>query len=314
MPLESRAKGRPNYKPSRYMSDLPANTTHLSLDQTTGELTAYDITHRVLGKIHHSHHNSSKVDSRQSTYGACTAMVSGDIKKLHGAFIHCAEHVRNGIIQQRRDPGYPQYPASVCTDFSTVAVTANDQPTCSVQQESTGGVLVGTSLPVTLTSTQGTSYSTTSTVTQSASLAVGDTFGAKMTVPGVEVSDSITVTATFTNTLSTSYALSLEFITLSHVTTTPRSTQSAVNQQQTEGVTMSAPAGQSCSLSFTTKSCTTTGTGSSPDRLSIVHTNGHYLWALNMDYFLSLDQRSSFINFKAAISSSTLSSYSGHCA
>jgi hypothetical protein len=95
-------------------------------------------------------------------------------------------------------------------------------PTCIIQNESTSGVLVGTSGSVTLSSTQGTAYSVTSTVTrrfivvnlatqiinsvphiESASLAIGDTFSVKVTFPGEEYSDSFSVTSTYTNTLST---------------------------------------------------------------------------------------------------------------
>jgi hypothetical protein len=312
----------------------------------------------------------------------------------------------------RSDPGYPQYPASICTDLSTVTVTPNGptpsltlssipadypnplpaEPECTVQDSTTGGTLVGTSGSVTLTSTQGTSYSTTSTVTrvfstefvswnqlttcaESAALAVGDTFGVKMTVPGVEVSDSITVTATFTNTLSTACAL---IFSHSRVLLMGRhSTQNTVNLQQSQGITMVAPVGSTCNLSVRCSSshqfisdgsnialssrrrvaprralvvCVRppqAGRGSSSTRGCVLsspisldfplssfrrkQTDGHYLCksgfsfgcnpselkrstgALNMDYFLTLDQRSSFINFKAAVESSTLSTYQGHC-
>lgn len=76
-PLQSRGLGVPHYKPSRYMSGLPQNATHLSFDTETGELTAYDITHRVLGKQHHSPNTTPT----PRTVGSCAAMVNADVQK-----------------------------------------------------------------------------------------------------------------------------------------------------------------------------------------------------------------------------------------
>jgi hypothetical protein len=78
-PLQAPVK---HYKPSQYMSGLPANTTHLSLDKDTGKLTAYDITHRVLTKMHSSH--MANHSARQSDAGACTAKANSDIQKRKG--------------------------------------------------------------------------------------------------------------------------------------------------------------------------------------------------------------------------------------
>ncbi|KAJ6628512.1 hypothetical protein B0H10DRAFT_1940349 [Mycena sp. CBHHK59/15] len=303
--LHPRAKGVDHYKPSRYMSGLPQNATHLSFDTETGELTAFDINHRVLSKQRHnvtSHGGVSHV-RRQSTVGSCAAMVNADVQKLPGynALLADANSLlgKHSWTNLANDNRYPQYPASICTDLDTVVVTATGPPTCIVQNQSTSGVLVGTSGSVTLASTQGASYSVTSTVTQSASLAIGNTFSVKVTFPGEEYSDSFSVTSTYTNTLS-------------------KATQSTDNQQSTESITMVAPAGEKCSLSYTTKSCSVTGTGTIRAAATgwawFEYNNGKTHWALNMDYFLTLDQRSSFINFRSGISSNTLSSYTGQCA
>ncbi|KAJ7473445.1 hypothetical protein FB451DRAFT_292531 [Mycena latifolia] len=299
--LQSRGPGVAHYKPSRYMSGLPQNATHLSFDTETGELTAYDITHRVLAKQHHSPSNGTSHTVR--TVGSCAAMVNADVQKLPGynALLADANSLlgKHSWTNLANDNRYPQYPASICTDLDTVVVTATGSPTCIIQNESTSGVLVGTSGSVTLSSTQGTAYSVTSTVTQSASLAIGNTFSVKVTFPGEEYSDSFSLTSTYTNTLSTA-------------------TQTTDNQQSTESVTMAAPGGQTCSLQYTTKSCSVTGTGTIRAAATgwawFEYNSGKTHWALNMDYFLTLDQRSSFINFRSGITSSTLSSYTGKCA
>ncbi|KAJ6562327.1 hypothetical protein B0H19DRAFT_943641 [Mycena capillaripes] len=300
-PLQSRVLAVPHYKPSRYMSGLPQNATHLSFDTETGELTAYDITHRVLAKQHHSPNKTLA----PRTVGSCAAMVNADVQKLPGynALLADANNLlgKHSWTNLGLDNRYPQYPASICTDLDTVVVTATGSPTCVIQNESTSGVLVGTSGSVTLSSTQGTAYSVTSTVTQSASLAIGDTFSVKVSFPGEEYSDSFSVTSTYTNTLSTA-------------------TQTTDNQQSTESITMAAGAGQTCSLQYTTKSCSVTGTGTIRAAATgwawFEYNSGKGLFtgALNMDYFLTLDQRSSFINFRSGITSSTLSSYTGKCA
>ncbi|KAJ6597796.1 hypothetical protein DFH09DRAFT_1132638 [Mycena vulgaris] len=299
--FQSRGPGPAHYKPSRYMSGLPQNATHLSFDTETGELTAFDITHRVLSKQHHSPLNGTSHTAR--TVGSCAAMVNADVQKLPGynALLADANNLlgKHSWTNLGDDNRYPQYPSSICTDLDTVVVTATGSPTCMIQNESTSGVLVGTSGSVTLSSTQGTAYSVTSTVTQSAALAIGNTFAVKVTFPGEEYSDSFSVTSTYTNTLSTA-------------------TQTTDNQQSTESITMAAPAGETCSLQYTTKSCSVTGTGTIRAAATgwawFEYNNGKTHWALNMDYFLTLDQRSSFIKFRSGITSSTLSSYTGKCA
>ncbi|KAF8177784.1 hypothetical protein K438DRAFT_1978401 [Mycena galopus ATCC 62051] len=144
------------------------------------------------------------------------------------------------------DNRYLQYPASICTDLAAVVVTATASPTCSVQNESTNGILVGTSGSVTLSSTQGTAYSVTSTVTETSSIAIGDSFFVKVTFPGEEYQNTFSVTSTFTNSLSTA-------------------TQTTDNQQSTESIIMAAGEGQTCSLETTT-SCSVTARGPSPLR------------------------------------------------
>ncbi|KAJ7768099.1 hypothetical protein DFH07DRAFT_769313 [Mycena maculata] len=317
VPLESRPN--PAYvRPTRFMAGLPDNTTMLSLDPSTGALTAYDVNHRVVKTIY----NATGLTVRQSTASACNAMASGNIQKLPGwsALLSvaqsmwgtgsfnsatksvCGDSIRvHEINTLNSNPSYPQYPASICTDLATVTVTPNENPQCTVQDSTTGGTLVGAGGTVTLTSIQGTSYSTTTTVTQSAALAVGDTFGVSVEIPGVEVSDSVTVTTTFTNTLSTA-------------------STSTVNLQTSQSITLNAPIDSVCSLSFTTTSCTTSGTGTVTEAATgwawfdfNSETDGHYLWALLMDYYLTLEQRSSYINFRAAVNSDTLSQYTGSC-
>jgi hypothetical protein len=110
--------GVKNYKPSRYMSGLPVNTIHLSFDKDTGELTAYDITHRVIGTLHSSH-TGNRTAARQSTASACAAMVNSDIQKrerpllqpfqgrliypssrLAVAPVHCSRDVGHRVVQQ----------------------------------------------------------------------------------------------------------------------------------------------------------------------------------------------------------------------
>ncbi|KAF7335183.1 hypothetical protein MSAN_02351600 [Mycena sanguinolenta] len=308
-PLQSRGMGVTQYKSSRYMSNLPQNTTHLSFDTETGELTAYDITHRVLSKHTYSPNTTSANSRRQSTVGSCAAMVNSDVQKLPGYQALLADansllgaHSWTDLAKSVNSPDnrYPQYPASICTDLDTdtVTVTASGPPTCSIQKESTSGVLVGTSGSVTLSSTQGTSYSVTSTVIQTSSLAVGDSFSVKVSFPGDEEQNTFSVTSTYTNSLSTA-------------------TQSTDNQQSTESVTMVAGAGQTCSLQYTTTSCSVTGTGTIRAAATgwawFEYNNGKTHWALNMDYFLTLDQRSSYISLRSGITSSTLSSYTGKC-
>ncbi|KAJ7120255.1 hypothetical protein C8R44DRAFT_877693 [Mycena epipterygia] len=303
-----------HYKPSRYMSGLPQNATHLSFDTETGELTAYDITHRVLAKQKHSPANSTTHATRQ-TVGSCAAMVNGDVQKLPGYNALLAD--ANSLLGKHSWTNLGQYLLPIST--TRIPTYTNLQPTTTATRNTprafaltlTRSWIPDLRHPKREYQWRPSRHHRLGNALldagnrlfryqhQSSALAIGASFSVKVSFPGEEYSSTFSVTSTYTNTLSTA-------------------TQTTDNQQSTESITMAAPAGESCSLEYTTKSCSVTGTGTIRAAATgwawFEYNSGKTHWALNMDYFLTLDQRSSFIDFRSGITSSTLSSYTGKCA
>ncbi|KAF8214794.1 hypothetical protein K438DRAFT_1749873 [Mycena galopus ATCC 62051] len=89
-------------------------------------------------------------------------------------------------------------------------------------------------------------------------------------------------------------------------------TQTTDNQQSTESITMAAGEGQTCSLQVGSPAHSGIITAAATGWAWFEYNGSKTHWALNMDYFLTLNQRSSYISIRSGIMSSTLSS-AGKC-
>jgi len=205
------------------------------------------------------------------------------------------------------DKDYPDSPANSCVSTDAVPIDPDSgtsaSTSCTTQSSSSDGVQVGTSGTVSLTHSTGSSYSTTTTVTQESTISVGASVGVNITFPGVaEVTPGFSFSGQVTNTLSNANQYKVD------------QTTSAVTTQQ------NSP-GKTCHLEFTTQSCSITGSG----KIRMVatgwvwfeyndKTQGHYKWALSIDSTLTNeDDRSSFIEFKSTTGATSTSDYKGVC-
>ncbi|KAJ6492651.1 hypothetical protein DFH09DRAFT_1053300 [Mycena vulgaris] len=289
----------------RSIRGLPADASHLALDEDTGELIAFNPSGEALGRF--TSGPRSEADVFRRVAGACVDMSSDDVQKLPGWNALKAVAETNwgtgsyNVVTNDRD--YSDYPAQSCVSTDVVRITPDGTPSCTLQASKSDGQEVGTNGTISMTHGSGTSSSTTTTVTKQSAIAIGEEVSATIEFPGIaEVGAKFTFTGTFTNTLSTA-------------------TQNTVDGTVATIVTQANVAGKTCHLEFTTKTCTITGTG----QVRMLgtgwvwfeydsRTQGHFKWALNIDGVLTnQEDRSTFIDFKSATGTTSNSDFNGVC-
>ncbi|KAJ7500534.1 hypothetical protein B0H11DRAFT_2378367 [Mycena galericulata] len=287
--------------------DISGIPTHLALDEETREVIAFNRRGENLGRFPLEHVGVSK----RNTTGSCATMSPSDVQQLPGWNTLKATAEKNwgtgsyNVVTNDKD--YPSQPAQSCVSTDVVNIAPDGSPSasqsCTTQQSTSNGEQVGTSGSIALTHTEGTSSDTTTTVTQESSIAVGVSVSAQIGFPDiVDITSAFTFTTTFTNTLSTA-------------------TETTNDQTTSATVTQSNAAGKMCHLTFTTQTCTITGTG----KVRMLGTgwvwfeynsatDGHYKWALSIDETLTnQDDRSTWIDFKSTTGTTTTSNYTGVC-
>ncbi|KAJ7100508.1 hypothetical protein C8R44DRAFT_843449 [Mycena epipterygia] len=302
----------PSFTYPSHISGLPRDTTHLALDEEAREIIAFSRRGETLGRFAFPNMDTnSTISKRDATTGACADMSSDDVQKLPGWNTLKSTAEKNwgtgsyNVVTNDKD--YPSQPAQSCASTDVIQIVPDGTPSasksCTSQSSQSNGQQVGTNGTIAMTHSQGTSSSTTSTVTKESSISVGVEVSATIGFPDIaDVTTKFTFTGTFTNTLSTA------------TTATSDQTSSAT-------VTQTNSAGKTCHLEFTTQACTITGSG----QVRMLgtgwvwfeynsKTQGHYKWALNIDSTLTnQDDRSTFIEFKTTTGTTTTSNYKGVC-
>ncbi|KAK7057744.1 hypothetical protein R3P38DRAFT_2842833 [Favolaschia claudopus] len=288
----------------RSFDDLPTDTDVLAFDPVSGTVSAYDLDGAFLGHVTSA---SEEASIAKRADGTCSQLGPNDLKGLAGWSLVEEQAKKNwgkGKYNLATNmANYADYPALACVSDATAKVAVQGKPSCVTTTQTTGGTLVGTSGTATLSALQGTSSSTVITTTKTSNWATGLSVSAKIGIP-----DIVDTTTTFTSSVSITNSLS-------HAVT------ATSNNQQTQSITMNAADGATCSLTFTSKSCTASGKGS----IAMIaqgwawfqyhsKVNGHYYWALNIaKYIPDVAQRSSTIDFTTAISATNDSQYKGTC-
>ncbi|KAJ7604301.1 hypothetical protein DFH06DRAFT_1487715 [Mycena polygramma] len=262
-----------------YIAGLPTNTTHLALDDETGEVIAFDRGGEQFGRFPLA---PRATDS--PPVGACADMSSDDVQKLPGWNTLKTTAEKNWGTGSYKvvtnDKSFPDQPAQSCVSTDVVAIVPDGNPSasksCNTQSSQSDGKQVGSNGSIALTHSEGTSSSTTSTVTKSSSIAEGVSVAAEIGFPEIaDVTSTFTFTSTFTNTLSSA-------------------TTSQSDKTSSATITQSNVAGKTCHLEFTTQTCTITGSG----KVRMLgtgwvwfeynsKTQGHFKWALSIDEVLT---------------------------
>ncbi|KAI4524471.1 hypothetical protein K525DRAFT_235620 [Schizophyllum commune Loenen D] len=284
--------------PAPRLNAVPRDAAKLAVDEETGNYIAFDAAGKHLGFIE----PSASLGRRD---GSCSALSSDDVQKLPGwdklvsqANDNWGDHKRKIVTN---DSDYPDRPASICAkDAGDITINGDPECTTSTQTLSTG--VKDTTGIATVSQVTGTSFSSSQTVTQEASISVGETVDVKVGIPEVaDVSSSTSLTTTFTNSLS-------------------KTTTSTSNQQTTQTVAINIPKDSTCNITYKQTSCSTHGSGQVPFTATgwvwfeyDSKTEGHYKWALNMDNALSDDERSSYMKFDSVVSTDTKGDYQADC-
>ncbi|KAJ7033388.1 hypothetical protein C8F04DRAFT_1184096 [Mycena alexandri] len=270
----------------RSFQNVPQGAHALAFDPESGAVSAYGGDGAFLGKINHT-------TTSKRTDGTCSNLSPADLKAP------CLRHRRRLIGAKGSTPlrltlpNQGNYPAIACVSDDTAIVTVQGNPSCATSDQTSSGnwsALVVIKLPehttTFSTALEGTSSSATITTTKTSGWSLGLTVAATIGIP--DIVDAVTTTS---------------------------------NNQQTQTIAMEAADGQTCSLVFTSTSCTGSGKGSIVmtatgwawfEYSSKVH--GHYYWALNIEtYIPDASQRSNSIDFTAAISATNDSKYQGTC-
>ncbi|KAJ7728133.1 hypothetical protein DFH07DRAFT_1066426 [Mycena maculata] len=253
----------PSFTYPSHIVGLSRDATHLALDEQTRELIAFSGNGTNLGRFA----LGSDLPRRQ-TKGSCATLSASDVQTLPGwATLKSTAQTNWGsgsynVVTNDPDSTCAELSGhSHRSDYTECCVSMALQPgqslqffagspsaaqSCTSQTSTSSGQEVGTSGTISIAHNSGTSSSTTSTVTQESSIAVGTSLEVKVGFPDiVDITSAFTYTATFTNSLSTA-------------------TTGTSSETSTDTLTQTNVAGKTCHLQFTTQTCTITGSGQIP--------------------------------------------------
>ncbi|KAJ8517878.1 hypothetical protein ONZ45_g4986 [Pleurotus djamor] len=284
------------------LDSLPIGTVRVAFDEANNKLLAFDVSGQMLEQLNPDALRAQK----KRAAGSCVDLSSDDVQKLPGwKKIEDRANSLWGTGKRRivtNDKDFPDKPAQICAGNGPVTLTKDGEPQCSTSKQSTEGKLPENG-SVSLAFTQGTDFSSTNTVTKQSSIAIGETLSVELSFAELlTASAQVSTTTEFTNTLSDA-------------------TSSGGSTSSESTINMDVPANKFCHLDFTSEACNVQGTG----RIPFVATgfvwfefedkvDGHFKWFLSIDDELpNADDRSTFVEFKSAVSSTTKSGFNGVC-
>jgi len=246
---------------------------------------------------------------------SCTTLTLDQVKSLPG-WAKIQQYAKDtygdgGVNIVVNPPEYPQSGATVCLQDGTIPIKLQGTPSCVSNTGQIGGTISGTTGSIALSYQQGFSNTATWTVTQESSLAVGVELSATLGIPEVSsVTESVTTTATITNSLSKSFS-------------------TTVNNQQTQSMNVNTVDGKHCVGSMTTSTCNVQGTGEASyvasgtvwfnyddARVAKNAPNGgkHYKYAVDIASVLTnINDRSSSMSFSGAMQITSKTNFNAKC-
>ncbi|KAJ7937035.1 hypothetical protein B0H13DRAFT_195354 [Mycena leptocephala] len=293
--------------PSPGSAHLPSGTTMLGFDDDGSSAVAYSSTGAVLGNV-----SVSSLPRRDTnTSGTCASLDAMQMQQIPGwSKLEAQAKAFWGSGDwtiKSNPPAWLDEPAIVCVNDRGAAnppkIVTTGSPNCADSSQSTDGQFIGAAGTVSLTGNEGTTASSTTTVTKQSSIGVDETVEVEVDFPLIaKFTSKVTLKSDFTNTLA-------------------KATTTSTNTMQGRTFTINPTAGQTCHLEYQASSCTVSGTGSIPWVASgwawFVYkhkTQGHWNWALLMEAYLTDEaDRTSNMEVSVAMSSTTNSNYSAIC-
>ncbi|KIY69569.1 hypothetical protein CYLTODRAFT_420637 [Cylindrobasidium torrendii FP15055 ss-10] len=283
---------------------LPRDVVHIGLDEHTREFVAYKRDGELYGRYPVDADFNSHMVKRDATCGDLSVEQAQKLPGWESLEQYADDNWGTGSRNVETNPAdYLSQPAQVCVTDEVVELSFEGDPTCQSHRTSTEGSLTGTDGKVAIEVDQGFNTDTSYTVSQASTLGIDSKLEVKVGIPEVaDVTSSITVSTSVTNTLSSTFDVSYNDV--SKVT-----------------ITMTAPEGKKCTAVSETKTCNMQAKGSIRYLATgwvwfnyDDETEGHYKWAANIDNILTnQDDRSSFADFHGAMSSDTKTAYEGTC-
>jgi len=244
---------------------------------------------------------------------SCTSLSVDDLKKLPG-FAQIDKYFRDtygtgsaNIVTN--PPEYPDSGAVLCADTASIPVVLSGQPTCTSAKAKVEGQLDGTTGTLAITFSQGYSNKGTWTVDTSSSIGTDVKLSASLELPGVgELGGSVSTSATFTNSLSTSFSTN-------------------VDTTNSQTLTVEVPSGKQCYGQLDTKTCNVGGKAQIPliasgwvwynfdDQTAPKGSDDkHYKWTASIESILKdVKDRSTQVSVTGSMEATSKSNYHAVC-
>ncbi|KAF9043865.1 hypothetical protein BDZ89DRAFT_1128184 [Hymenopellis radicata] len=289
--------------PSLLLTSHP-DAVMLGSDPDSNWTVAYDRDFKEVARMYTPFENRTTAAPAPAALGGkCRGLSVDELKRLP-AWTAMAQYIRTtwgGGSYNLWTAWDGATEAWMCVGDDVVDLQATGSPGCTINTVSTGGILVGTNGSVTIGVTSGYISSSDYTVTKSSTIGISYTATLTVGVPDlISGSGSWTASAQFTN--QDQYSFKTE-----------------INNQVQQSVTLNAPSGSTCSLTYESKTCheTVKGrvpyTGSGWLRVGFnERTQGHYYWHVLIDN-QPYNTRTSYSEFTGSVNAHSKSRYSGHC-
>jgi len=282
---------------------IPSNAAHIAFDRENEVLHAFGKNGESLG----SFSTSSIGDLHKRQAGQCGSMAQDEQTNMPGwqSMVDYATSNWGGEYDEVHvNPSeHPDGQALVCAN-GPVQVSFNPgQPECSTTSQIVNGTFDASSGYLAFAYTEGTTATTTSTVTQTSEL------GEDITVSfGLSFDDVLDLGGDSTTSVS-----------MTNAATNQTSFQSDTMFSQT--INISAEDGETCFLTFSEQTCTAQGTAAVPMTAQGwlwfyygSRRDGHYEWAVSIENVITDPaQRTSYMQIATSTSGTTISQYNTVC-
>ncbi|KIK70237.1 hypothetical protein GYMLUDRAFT_34726 [Collybiopsis luxurians FD-317 M1] len=285
---------------------LPRGVRHIALDEDTNEFVAFRRDGTFYGRYPADMESLSFVHKRD-TASSCTNLTAAEAQQLPGwskinnyANDNWGKGSRNIVTNPDQ---YPDSPALVCITNETVDVSFSGSPICQSNNVTVNGEVEGTNGSMKVEVAQGTSTSSSFTISTSSTIGVSSTLSVEIGIPDLGgVSDATTISTEVTNSQTKSFEA------------TYNDTTSITHTYQT-------PQGKTCNAMISVNTCHSQATGKIRYLASgwvwfnyDSTTKGHYKWAASIDDILTNeDDRSSFADFQGSVAAETRANYQTIC-
>ncbi|KAJ7932867.1 hypothetical protein B0H13DRAFT_2515389 [Mycena leptocephala] len=275
------------------LADVPSNASYVALDQVGGWLVSFtkegkEISRHLVGKTA----NLTTHEKRDSVAGWPQILAFAQNTWSSGSYT------------LQTNPSYaPSYPATSCVAPSVQNVQLEGSPHCTTSTGNIAGSIAGTDGSVSVSFVSGYSSTSQWSVDVASQLSFSNTVEVSVGIPELaDVSRSDTISVSLTNTVGKMFS----------TTTT---------NQITQGITIYAPLGKTCTLTYSDETCFQEASG----EVEFIATgwawfnyntavNGYHAYGLLIEALLPNDSdRNSYMSFSGGINAASTGNFNAAC-